>query len=109
MFYKKIIGTMTLLMLLMGTILAAHSFVSANAGTPAVYDGMVLSRTDDRIKLSVDGGAPVSLSVDGSTNCAGGCDLEAGDRLRAVTEIREGITVATSLKRVDEGCGYGQN
>lgn len=109
MFYKKIIGTAILLMLLLGTSLVAYSFVNACVGAEgsSIFEGVVLSRTEDRIKLAPLGAEAVVLSVNAETNCAGSCLVETGDRLRVMARESGGVTVATALKRVDNGSGYG--
>lgn len=122
MLYKKIIGSLVFLFMILGISLLGYYFVQAkfiNSQNLLEFDGLltnVVSSGDggvSTITLQTSGGE-IKVIADNSTNYVGG--LTYGDlddaindmRLRIVADIAAGKAYAKSIKEISgEGYGFG--
>jgi hypothetical protein len=111
MIYKKVIGTLAMITILLGATFATYSYVSACAGYSSnlSYDGIVSSRSSSSLMMMTSSRSPIRLYTDNRTKFASNmrlADIGQGDRLRIDAERRGSIIIIKVIKKVNDNDGY---
>jgi hypothetical protein len=113
MIYKKVFGTLVLSIILIGASLATYSFVSANNHSPQTsryFEGIVKSKSPSSFTLVSSDRDPVEMNIDRNTNFADHirfADIGEGDHLKVDTNRQGSRFVVITIKKVNDGNGYG--
>lgn len=113
MLYKKIIGTLSLLIILSGATLATASYVAACSGQGTQsYEGILLSKSDGWYTIQTAQATTLRIKVDKATRYTSHLSYEslsAGDYLKINAVLKGADQTAKLIKRTSHnGDGYGQ-
>lgn len=110
MYIKKVIGTLALVALLVGGVVAA-----APADARATFIDSIFSMTVDGVAgdvsatsltLFTSGTEPIDIVINNRTHISRG-PVETGDQVRVIAKVRNGVVTATLIKVTGTGPSYG--
>lgn len=113
MFYKKLLGTLILILLITGVSFTTYNFVDAkfiNTESSLNFDGLVTAVTPSSLTLSTSGTEPIEVLINKKTSFVGKLkfqDIKVGDHLKINAVSSGGSVKAKTVKLVSHGSGYG--